>query len=311
MFSSSCVFALQEQLKEMQKIVETLTKNDKTRASKSTQTLMMASTTAASGDASGYEETNGVEISVRTSKNAQTDTDKGTSNQESNSSTKKDTLKNLAQVEQFLMKLQGELIKLEDDESARFTQANQRQAVSSLRMDLNKRLSDLWSTEVVESKKLRQNVDELTEKLDNTREDYERQLDELERELDNESQARLNLENELIQYRKEVMDLGAEIWSTNQNNPTDVEYLSDSSRETSRESGFRSRSASDVQDIVPPHQDEADGGKKQAKPRKLLRRVSSTHESDSDESLYEMRRSKDLIQAEKRYQDCEGGITES
>jgi chromosome segregation ATPase len=216
---------------------------------------------------------------------------------EVNSTRKKSTSKKLGDIEQFLLNLQDELNKLEDDESALFTHANQRQAVSSLRLNLNKRLGELWSIEVVESKKLRGIVDELTQKLENTREDYEKQIDDLERELHNESQARLNLENELIQYRKEVMDLGAEIWTTNQSNDgKDIECLSDSSREASRGSGFRSRSASDVQDNETFRQDEVDGGRKRSICRNPLRRVSSAHESDSDDSLYEKR--KDLFQAE-------------
>lgn len=289
--------------------METFKENDKSkqaRTSRATQTLLTETKTAVNGDASGFEETNGVESSVVSVKNSQSGKEEVISNgevnqgtEENDTSVKKPISKKLGEVEQFLLKLQDELNKLEDDESALFSHANQRQAVSSLRMNLNKRLGELWSIEVIESKQLREKVDELTEKLGNTREDYDKQIDELERELHGECQARLNLENELIQYRKEVMDLGAEIWSTNQTSASkDVEYMSNSSRETSRESGFRSRSTSDVQDNEPHHKDETDGGKKRPKARKLLRRVSSTQESDSDESLCEMRRSKDLIQAE-------------
>lgn len=308
--SSTSAFVFQVELREMQQLLETLKKdNDKTkqaRTTRTTQTLLMETKPAIIEGQTNGPGNSFVPLTIQTSK--EDVIPNGDVNQETsknNTPAKKPTSKKLGEVEQFLLKLQDELNKLEDDESVLFSHANQRQAVSALRMNLNKRLGELWSTEVIESKKLREKVDELTEKLENTREDYEKQIDELERELHGESQARLNLENELIQYRKEVMDLGAEIWSTNQIIPSkDVEYMSDSSRETSRESGFRSRSTSDVQDNESRHHDEADGCKNRPTVRRSLRRFSSAQESDSDESLYEVRRSKDLIQAESDTKDA-------
>lgn len=131
-----------------------------------------------------------------------------------NSQRKKSVSKKLVDIEQFVLNLQDELIKLEEDEFGLFSHTNQKQVVSSLRLNLNKRLGELWSIEVVESKKLRARADELSMKLESTTNDYEKQIEDLEKELCIEAEARLNLENELLQYRKEVMVLGSEIWTT-------------------------------------------------------------------------------------------------
>lgn len=194
---------------------------------------------------------------------------------------KKSVSKKLVDIEQFLLKLQDELVKLEDDELGLFSHSKQKQAVSSLRLNLNKRLGELWSLEVVESKKLRACVDELTTKLDNSTNDYEQQIEDLEKELCVESEARLNLENELLQYRKEVMDLGAEIWTTRLKEDS---ASSDTSNDLVINVGQRDS-------LSPP--DEVDGT------RRLSVNLYSISRCNSDDSLHEnSRRRAELYIAE-------------
>ncbi|KAK3705683.1 hypothetical protein QZH41_009516, partial [Actinostola sp. cb2023] len=203
--------------------------------------------------------------------------------EDENAIRKKSVSKKLVDIEQFLLNLQDELIKLEDDESALFSHTNRRQVVSSLRLNLNKRLGELWSIEVVESKKLRARVDELTIKLESATYDFEKQIEDLEKELYNESQVRLNLEKELLQYRKEVMDLGSEIWTLS----NESDYIND---EISKENRFSSASDAQIGAVTVP--DETDSVRRHSSCSLSISRC------NSDDSLHDKRQKAELYLAE-------------
>ncbi|KXJ14432.1 Kinesin heavy chain isoform 5C [Exaiptasia diaphana] len=203
-----------EKFEKLEKVMEM--KNSNSSSSKSTQTTRVPSPidkSTKNDDKKGLIDDHHKDSCQETVALSNGQTNSPNDNDNDDASRKKSVSKKLVDIEQFLVNLQDELVKLEDDESALFSHSNQRQMVSSLRLNLNKRLGELWSIEVVESKKLRARIDELTIKLESAAYDYEKQIEDLESELHNESQSRLNLENELLQYRKEVMDLGAEIWT--------------------------------------------------------------------------------------------------